>query len=232
MVATWNPAAVSGYYISQTGYYSDGPTAGTWYAPLGALGTSDRATVDPDQFASLCAGLDRGGRALASPAALRPDRVPAFDVTLSAPRSVSIAWALASDETKKRIEEAQAAAVRATLDMLAAEATWARRGKGGATIEAAPLTAACFQHGESRPAQHADGRVFADPNLHTHCVIMNLATRADGTAGALHSKILRDHKMTAGAVYHAALAAEMQKLGFAVDRVGSNGVFEIAGVCR
>lgn len=114
--------------------------------------------------------------------------------------------------------------------MLAAEATWGRRGKGGATIEAVPLTAACFQHCESRPAQHADGRVFADPNLHTHCVIMNLATRADGTLGGLHSKILRDHKMTAGAVYHAALAAEVQNLGFAVDRIGKNGTFEIAGV--
>lgn len=230
MVATWNPAAVSGYYISQTGYYSDGPTAGTWYAPFGDLGTSDRAAVDPDQFAALCAGLDRGGQALASPAALRPDRVPAFDVTLSAPRSVSLVWALAPGETKKRIEQAQEAAVRATLDMLAVEATWGRRGKGGTVIEAVPLTAACFQHGESRPAQHADGRVFADPNLHTHCVIMNLATRPDGTVGALHSKILRDHKMTAGAVYHAALASELQKLGFAVDRIGRNGVFEIAGV--
>lgn len=230
MVATWNPAAVPGYYISSTTYYADGSAPGTWYAPLGDLGATDRAVVDPDQFGALCAGLDQCGRALASPAALRPDRVPAFDVTLSAPRSVSLAWALGSDETKKLIEHAQTTAVRTTLDMLAAEAIWARRGKGGAVIEAVPLTAACFQHGESRPAQHADGSVFADPNLHTHCVIMNLATRSDGTMGALHSKILRDHKMTAGAVYHAALATEMQKLGFAVDRVGKNGIFEIAGV--
>lgn len=230
MVATWNPAAVPGYYISSTSYYTNGPAPGIWYAPGGDLGATDRTIVDSDQFGALCAGLNRCGQALASPAALRPDRVPAFDVTLSAPRSVSLVWALAPDETKKRIEQAQATAVRATLDMLAVEAIWARRGKGGAIIEAVPLTAACFQHGESRPAQHADGRVFADPNLHTHCVIMNLATRIDGTVGALHSKILRDHKMTAGAIYHAALAAEMQNLGFAVDRVGKNGTFEIVGV--
>ena len=36
--------------------------------------------------------------------------------------------------------------------------------------------------------------------------------------------------MAAGATYHAALAHELEKIGFAIDRVGKNGVFEIAGV--
>ncbi|MBI3705070.1 MAG: AAA family ATPase, partial [Rhizobiales bacterium] len=110
------------------------------------------------------------------------------------------------------------------------EATWARRGRNGAYIEQVPLTAALFQHGESRPAEHADGRTFADPNLHTHAVIPNVATRADGTIGGLHSKIIRDFKMTAGAVYHSELAHELTKIGFAIDRIGKNGIFEIAGV--
>ena len=60
--------------------------------------------------------------------------------------------------------------MRATLEMLEREATWARRGKGGAIIEKVSLSAAEFQHGESRPAKHADGRVFANPNLHNHCM--------------------------------------------------------------
>jgi hypothetical protein len=57
-----------------------------------------------------------------------------------------------------------------------------------------------------------------------------MATRADGTVGALHSTVLRDWKMAAGAVYHAALANEMTDLGFAVDRLGKNGTFEMAGI--
>ena len=36
--------------------------------------------------------------------------------------------------------------------------------------------------------------------------------------------------MAAGATYHAALAHELEKIGFAIDRVGKNGVFEIAGI--
>ncbi|MBY9051639.1 relaxase domain-containing protein, partial [Pseudomonas fluorescens] len=69
------------------------------------------------------------------------------------------------------------------------------------------------------------------PNLHTHCVCLNIATRqSDHTVGGLHSKIIRDFKMAAGATYHAALAHELEKIGFAIDRVGKNGIFEIAGV--
>jgi hypothetical protein len=57
-----------------------------------------------------------------------------------------------------------------------------------------------------------------------------MATRADRTVGALHSTVLRDWKMAAGAVYHAALANEMTDLGFAVDRLGKNSTFEMAGI--
>lgn len=231
MVATWNPAAASGYYLRQSDYYLGGEEpAGIWYAPGKSFGLADGATVDRDEFERLFLGHDENGNSLLSKAGRRLDRTPAFDVTLSAPRSVSLAWAFADPETKRRIEEVQANAARATLDLLEREATFARRGRNGAVIEHVALTAACFQHGESRSAQHADGRVFADPNLHTHCVVLNMATRADGSVGALHSKVLRDWKMTAGATYHAALAAELQAIGFGIDWIGRNGVFELAGV--
>lgn len=231
MVATWNPAAASGYYMRQSNYYLGGEEpAGIWHAPAGDFGLFDGATVDRAAFERLFLGHDAEGNYLLSKAGRRLDRTPAFDVTLSAPRSVSLAWAFADPGTRAKIEEAQAKAARATLDLLEREAAFARRGRNGAVIEQVALIAACFQHGESRPAIHADGRVFADPNLHTHCVVLNMATRADGSVGALHSKILRDWKMAAGATYHAALAAELQAIGFGIDRIGRNGIFELEGV--
>ena len=157
-------------------------------------------------------------------------RVPAFDLTFSAPRSVSLAWAFGDDELRRGLEAAQERAVRSSLSVVEREGIFARRGQGGMRVEKVALTAALFQHGESRPAAHADGRVFGDPNLHTHAVVLNMATRADGTVGALHSTVLRDWKMAAGAVYHAALAKEMADLGFAIDRLGKNGTFELAGI--
>mgnify|MGYP000886443478 CR=1 FL=1 len=232
MVATWNIAAASSYYARGVEYYlGSHEPAGHWYAPAGDFGRRDGTVVNSRDFDALYQGLDLAGKPLISNSGGRSvDRVPAYDVTLSAPRSVSLAWAFADVNLKVSIEAAQLKAARATLAMLEREAAYARRGRDGATVEKVPLTAALFQHGESRPAEHADGRIFADPNLHTHCVIANLATRADGTVGALHSKVLRDWKMAAGAMYHAALAAGLADIGFEIDRVGKNGVFEIAGV--
>jgi conjugative relaxase-like TrwC/TraI family protein len=97
-------------------------------------------------------------------------------------------------------------------------------------LERVSLAAASFQHSEARPAEHTDGQVFADPNLHTHCVILNLGRRADGTVGALDGRFLFRWKMAAGAAYHTALAAELQVLGFSIGEIGKNGVFEISGI--
>ncbi|WP_371422028.1 MobF family relaxase [Tardiphaga sp.] len=234
MVATWNPAAASTYYTRQreTEYY-DGSSepAGQWYAPAGDLGVIDGSQVDRETFERLYHAIDKDGQSLVDKVRRHKERTPAFDITLSTPRSVSLVWAFASYDTKCLIEAAQLRAARATLRVLEREAAWARRGKDGAFLEKVAITSGTFQHGESRPTEHADGRVFGDPNLHTHCVVLNIATRkSDFTVGGLHSKLIRDFKMAAGATYHAALAHELQTLGFAIDRTGKNGVFEIAGV--
>lgn len=234
MVATWNPAAASSYYTRQreTAYYAaSSEPAGQWYAPAGDFGVIDGSVVERDTFERLYHAIDNNGQSLVDKVRRHKERTPAFDITLSAPRSVSLAWSFASYDTKCLIEAAQQRAARATLTVLEREAAWARRGRDGAFLEKVPLTTATFQHGESRPTEHADGRMFGDPNLHTHCVVLNIATRkSDFTVGGLHSKLIRDFKMAAGATYHAALAHELQTIGFAIDRTGKNGVFEIAGV--
>lgn len=233
MVATWNPAANAGYYTKQIAYYVDESGVepqGRWFSPGHDFGLEDDSPINAELFERLFAGVDENGQSLLSNSGGRIDRVPAFDITFSAPRSVSLIWALADKPTRIAMEEAHADAVRQTLRLLEQEAAYARRGRGGSKIERVNLSAACFQHGESRPAEHSDGFTFADPNLHTHCVVLNLATRADGSVGALHSTILRDWKMAAGAIYHASLVAGLKELGFEIDRISKNGIFEIAGI--
>lgn len=93
------------------------------------------------------------------------------------------------------------------------------------------MTTGSFQHGEARPVEHENGKTFADPNLHTHNVILNVAARADGTVGALDGRFLFNWKMAAGAAYHAALAKELQTmLGFSIGELGKNGTFQVVGV--
>jgi conjugative relaxase-like TrwC/TraI family protein len=232
VVATWNVAASSAYYVRGAEYYlGEREPDGVWYAPSGDLGRRDATAVQPKEFARFHEGLGENGQSLITNAGGKADqRVPAFDLTFSAPRSVSLALAFADENLRRNLETAQRRGVRSTLATIEKEAIFARCGKDGMRVEKVALTAALFQHGESRPAEHADGRIFGDPNLHTHAVVLNLATRADGTLGALHSTVLRDWKMAAGAVYHAALANEMADLGFDIDRLGKNGTFELAGI--
>lgn len=144
---------------------------------------------------------------------------------------MSVIFAVADDETRRAIKVAQQRACEATIAFLDRHVAFCRRGRNGLHLEPViGLTVASFEHGEARPVAHDDGKNFADPNLHTHNVILNFAVRADGTIGALDARHLFAHKMAAGATYHLALATELQKLGFAVADIGKNGIFEIAGV--
>ncbi len=57
-------------------------------------------------------------------------RVPAFDATLCAPKSVSLLFALGEREASNEVRNAHDAAVRAALGVLEGEAARVRRGPG------------------------------------------------------------------------------------------------------
>jgi conjugative relaxase-like TrwC/TraI family protein len=96
-----------------------------------------------------------------------------FDVTFSAPKSVSLLFALGPPEVSNEVRNAHDAAVRDALTVLEAEASVGRRGRGGAvTVQGDGFVAAAFRHRTSRAAE---------PQLHTHVVIANLVhSVADG----------------------------------------------------
>ncbi|MDB6148295.1 MAG: hypothetical protein JWO45_1959, partial [Spartobacteria bacterium] len=233
MVATIAAGTTSQYYSKQSEYYlGGGEPAGRWISASNNFGVVNGSQIESALFERLHAGVDTFGDALLSNTGDVSKRVAGIDLTLSAPKSVSIAYAFANDETRQAIEVAQQRAAEATIAFLDRHASYTRRGKKGLRLERASLTVASFQHGEARPVTHTDGKVFADPNLHTHNVILNCAVRADGTIGALDARHLFANKMAAGATYHLALASELQRLGFEIGEIGKNGIFEIVGVPR
>jgi conjugative relaxase-like TrwC/TraI family protein len=229
MVATIAAGTTAQYYSRQSEYdVGGGEPAGRWITATNDFGPTHGALVDNALFDRLHAGLDADGEPLLSNNGDRADRVGGIDLTLSAPKSVSVVFALADPATRREIELAQHEACEATLAFLDRNAAFCRRGKNGHRLERAScLTAASFQHSEARPVAHDDGRVFADPNLHSHQVILNCAVREDGTVGALDARHLFAHKMAAGAVYHLALSSNLKRLGFEIGEVGKNGTFEI-----
>lgn len=139
---------------------------------------------------------------------------PGWDMTFSAPKSVSVMWALAPEADRRKIETAHRGAVRAATTHLEDNHAFTRRGKGGAIRESvAGLTIARFHHHTSRDL---------DPQLHTHAFIFNTAPRRDGSWGSLVSRDLYKAQKDAGAVYRQHLANSLERDGHAVERYGSS----------
>jgi len=137
-----------------------------------------------------------------------------WDMTFSAPKSVSVMWALSPENERKIIEAAHRKAVKTAATYLENEAAWARRGRGGAIREkTAGLLMAQFDHHTSRDL---------DPQLHTHAFVFNLAPRGDGSWGAIVSRELYKAQKEAGRIFRAEFARELERDGFAIERDGDN----------
>ncbi|MFU8841678.1 MAG: MobF family relaxase, partial [Nitriliruptoraceae bacterium] len=207
---------VEGYYLAR------GEEPGRWLG-VGAeqLGLSGEVTGP-----QLRAVLDARDPATGEQLARHPARkVPGFDHTFRAPKSVSLLWALGDRATSAEVVAAHDAAVDAAIGYLQRSAGFSRRGAGGAeTVKVDGLVAAAFRHRTSR----AD-----DPLLHTHVLVANLArTQDDGVWRTLDSRKLYAHAKTAGILYQAHLRHELTvRLGVAWQPV-VNGVADIDGVDR
>lgn len=200
-------------------YYLGGSEpAGEWLGSgLPALGLSGR--VDDQPLHRVLAGQDP---VTAEP--LRASgrvRVPGFDLTFSAPKSVSVLFGIADDEIRLAIQCGHDVAVRDALGFVERMCGHGRRGHNGLEMIAGDgLVAAAFRHRTSRAG---------DPQLHTHVLVANLVRGGDGRWSALDGRGLYAHAKTAGYLYEARLRAELTRtLGFEWTSV-RNG---IADVCR
>lgn len=246
MVATIAAGTSAQYYLETTEYYLGGREPdGRWIAVAPGLSLSIGAVVERTPFERVHAGLHPDGSALLSTVGIGGPRrrIGGYDATFSAPKSFSLLWALADDELRTKLEAAQARAVAQAIELAERHAAFCRFGRNGIHREKTCLTVAAFQHGDSRPAEHDGGQFFADPNVHTHCVIINAGPRRDRDAerrqdadfgaaefGALDGTALFAWKMAMGAQYHASLSFELMRLGLNIEVVGKNGLFEIRGV--
>ena len=205
----------TGYYVDETGLEPEG----RWYGP-GAqeFGLSER--VEADHLSRLCEGLDPHDpekRLVRN--ALAETRKHGDDLCFSAPKSVSVAWALSSPELRAAIEKALHRAVRDALDYIQDTCGFARVGAQGQRVEPVPLAFALFEHASSRAG---------DPQLHVHAVCPNLTRHADGRTTAIDSTNFYHHMMAGGALFRASLAEGLRQLGFEIER--DRGLFRIAGV--
>lgn len=204
-------------------YYLESGTApatmlgGGWEA----LGKSD-SKYDRNAFTNALEGKNLAGETLVAGRGDGSKRVPGFDLTFSADKSISVAWAAGNEPQRRAIEAAHDRAVKAAVEHVEQRFNLANEGKGGKEQVSAKIAAAAFRHGTSR-AQ--------DPDLHTHVVVSNIAVKADGKIVSLNAREIYNRQHEAGAIYRAELARELQQQGFEIARHGRGDQFiRIAGV--
>jgi conjugative relaxase-like TrwC/TraI family protein len=214
------------YYLSKVAsgiedyYTGNGETAGWWMgAAAASLGLEGEVTSD-DLRAVLAGRHPREDKQLTGSPNRR--RVPGWDLTFSAPKSVSILYGVGDPDVSAAALRSHEAAVAAGLDYLDRHAAVTRRKHDGIDhqIDGNGLVIAAFRHRTSRAG---------DPQLHTHCLAANMVQHPGGW-GALHSPVLYRHARTAGFVYQAVLRAELTEgLGVAWGPI-RNGMADIDGV--
>jgi conjugative relaxase-like TrwC/TraI family protein len=216
-----------GYYVNE----HDGP--GRWLGGGAAtLGLSGPLGADGAEVLRGLLDGRFGGEQLARPVLRHADgrtsdvRRCGFDLTFSAPKSVSVLWALADTDVAEQVRQAHAAAVQDALGLvehLAARAARGHQGDGqrAPRIETSGVIAAGFEHQTSRAA---------DPQLHTHVLLINLAQGVDGRWSALDSRTLHRQATTASHLYQHRLRAELtRRLGVGWTEV-ERGIAEVDGI--
>lgn len=136
-------AGIEDYYAGR------GEVRGRWIGGgCGGVGLS--GAVERDAFLALMDGRDPS-----SGDPLRPPhggtRVAAFDLTFSAPKSVSVLFAIADETVSGALVDAHERAVNAALAYLEREACFTRRGRNGVRrVRGEGFVAAAYRHRLSR----------------------------------------------------------------------------------
>ncbi|HEV7400373.1 MAG TPA: MobF family relaxase [Solirubrobacterales bacterium] len=218
------------YYLEKVAegaedYYSgEGEEAGQWLGDAAAeLGLSGE--IEPDQLVAMLTGMNPAtGEPLGLRAVAGNGAVPGFDLTFSAPKSVSLTWALGGPKAADEVKAAHQRSVEVALGYMQREACWTRRGTDSAGervfLQGNGFLAAGYLHRSSRNG---------DPQLHTHVLIANATKGPDGKWTRLYHPAIYDHAKTAGYIYEAHLRHELTRMLGVEWQPVRKGIAEIKG---
>src|SRR5207249_8642075 len=142
-----------------------------------------------------------------------------WDVTVSPHKSVSLTAPVGGDS---RLLEAHDRAVSQALAELERHAqAWAHGGRD--VVTTGNVVAASFRHETSRAL---------DPQLHSHCVVLNITRRSDGEWRAINARGIFRAQRLANEIYQADLRRQLLALGYEVQsyRDGRSGRQRVTGI--
>jgi conjugative relaxase-like TrwC/TraI family protein len=155
--------------------------------------------------------------------------VAGFDLTFSAPKSVSVAWGLADAGTQAVIYQAHQDALAYVLRYAERHVFTSRSGTNGVIQEdIRGVVAAAFDHWDSRAG---------DPQLHTHLVVMNRVQGEDGRWRTLDSRGMFKATVALSEMYNGVLSDYLTRalgVGWEPERRRHSAApkYEIQGVSQ
>lgn len=218
MASIGSASSAGSYYANDNYYTAEDQLGQSEWGGLAAAELGLSGPVDCAAFEQILSGHLPNGEVLTGGA---KEHAPGFDLTFSAPKSVSLMALIGGDA---RLVRAHHESVQTAMKWVESHLAEARMGKDGHIVVATgKLAYALFTHDVSREL---------DPQLHTHSVIANATLRPDGEWRALHNGKIWSANMLIGAIYHNELRHAVEALGYGISGGGKNGTFEIAGIDR
>jgi conjugative relaxase-like TrwC/TraI family protein len=208
------------YYANDDYYTQDSTTdeASAKWVGKGAIALNLPKAVQAEDFKALLQGQDLSGQPLHAKRINAQNHRAGTDYTLSAPKSVSIAALVQRDE---RVILVHDRAVEMALKIMEQRYVQARitTDTGRQKVKTGNLIAAVFRHETSRDQ---------DPQLHSHCVVINATRMPDGTWRSLSNEAVIAHQKLLGEIYQNELAYQLRQIGYGIEP-RANGQFELAG---
>ncbi|NEQ44320.1 MAG: relaxase domain-containing protein [Leptolyngbya sp. SIOISBB] len=218
MLSTSNLSAAQAetYYTKEDYYSSEAEAHPTKWVGKGATALGLSGTVSQHEFSSLLSGQAPDGQSLSGKVVNPEKRRAATDFTFSAPKSVSIAALVQGDE---RVLAAHRLAVDKALSVLEERYAQTRVSTeaGRQKVNTENITAAVFTHSTSREAE---------PQLHSHCVVMNATQLPDGRWFSFSNESAIANKKLLGQIYQNELAIALQQQGYQIEPK-AHGKFEL-----
>lgn len=155
--------------------------------------------------------------------------VAGFDLVFTPPKSVSTAWALGDEHTRRAIARIHTENVHDALRWIEKEAVFTRRGSHSEQVDTTGIVATLYEHYDSRNG---------DPNLHTHAAVSNkVCTEVDGKWRTIDGATLHRYAVAGSQRYNARVMDQLSReLGFTLDGRstgrGRQEVIELADVPR
>ncbi|HFN3923668.1 TPA: MobF family relaxase [Escherichia coli] len=217
---------VDNYYTDKDNYYVLGSMGERW-AGRGAEQLGLQGSVDKDVFTRLLEGKLPDGADLSRMQDGSNKHRPGYDLTFSAPKSVSVMAMLGGD---KRLIDAHNQAVDFAVRQVEALASTRVMTDGQSeTVLTGNLVMALFNHDTSRDQE---------PQLHTHAVVANV-TQHNGEWKTLSSdkvgktgfiENVYANQIAFGRLYREKLKEQVEALGYETEVVGKHGMWEMPGV--